>query len=326
MGHPGSGRAQELMALAEAAGLPPRVVNVGEFQNHLAFTVASTFSDGEIMISHPLFPANATIMHEQFGESRYVEGALGATLLSGVNGEDADKKEAAAFFVHLGARVYAYKAMKGTAHLPAIPPLQVHSHDQKLTFSQHTVPLQRKPEVVVDYGPGLAGRFHTHQQVAGLRKRGSTYNYLGLARGMFLPSFLKHYVSIAGQQKPEAQAIVEQGLQEVSSDGIEEGTSRLLETKGNGFADIVIASGIHSAGEAALVGIERAYSLVRRGGVLLIRGPKQPPEDDLGIPIADMVNAAWTAGFRPGKTQRFEFETHSSDGRAFESMAYALRR
>lgn len=324
--------AQTLGPAAETMGIPTRLLEKPDFPTHLAFATASAFSEGEITYNHPPFNPDHAVLREQFGEKCYVDGELGSRLQEYIAADDPRIKEAAAAFVGLGARLFAEKVVANGTVLPSAATVTVHKKDRKLAFHNHEHVLQFDPKVVVDYGPGLAGRFHIDRQLADLHHHRATYQYYGFAQGIFVPEFLRHYLRLQGRQYPHAaDAIRQTNLNTILDQGIEGSAHHLtppFEAKGRngGFVDIVIASGIHSAGEAALNGIRQARGLLKRNGVLLVRDINEPIEEDPGVSMNAMIEAGLAAGFRSGRMRRYDLTVRSPQGGVHEGRAIVMQK
>lgn len=337
MPQPGEGpNLEQFSPLAEIIGFPPALLARSTMARHVALAVTSTFSDGEVGFSHKSFRREDITMREQFGEERYAEGAFGSHLRDLVEGPDPVRAKAARLFVALGAKLFAERVVAGAPPLlNTRPSVRVNRGDRKLLFDDHEYPLQLDPRLVVDYGPGMAGRFHADQQITDLTLAGSTYQYLGLAKGEFVPTFLSHYLELRGARHPHQVDTIKEGhLYTVFKRGIEESTQRLIapppaseaQTEAEGVADVVIASGIHSAGEAALHGVALAFPLLRKKGVLLIRGPKTPPEEDPGVSMAEMLQAGLDAGFRARGMRAFDSTTVNPAHSQYAQQAIIMQK
>lgn len=316
----------------ELLGFPEGLVERPDFPRHLALAVASTFSEGEITYNHPPFESDSDALCKQFGKRRYIDGEFGAQLQGQLEADDQSKKIAASLFVGFGARIFAQKVSDDAMVLPTRPAVTVYKNERRLGFHDYMHGLQFDPQVVIDYGPGLAGRFHIDQQLADLRQCGTTYQYYGLARGIFVPEFLRHYLRLKGHQYPRAvDAIRQKNLHVILDQGIEGSVQHLIpspDAKGrNGeFADIVIASGIHSAGEAALNGIKQARGLLKRNGVLLVRDVNEPSEEDPGVSMNEMIQAGLDGGFRSGRMRSYDLTMSSPQGGAHEGRAIIMQK
>lgn len=95
-------------------------------------------------------------------------------------------------------------------------------------------------------------------------------------------------------------------------------------TKPREFADLVVASGIHTAGhEEVGVGIANAHKLL----ALLIRAPKAVnPETPDSASAEDMVDMALEAGFSRDRAQFFDTITQPDVGPRTESLSVVFTR
>ena len=320
--------------LGEALGVPSAVMERPEFVQHLMLAVSISACEQEVALNHPRFPDGDAALQEQFGERWYHDGTLGAGVKEVAEDKNSSLQPVAERFVTLSAEALAIWAMRGRVILPIGPTVFVDGGAGQLGFEggKHAYRLPHKPQMVVDYGPGFQGRFHTDRQLQDLQQAGITYGYVGLARGPFIPAFLRQHLALRAERYPtEARALVGNRLQAIGKDGIENGVERLAEsmrtrTGSSEFADIVIASGIHSAGEAAITGVAKAFELLKSGGVLLVRAPKEPPANDPGVPIGELRSAALGAGFRAGRMRSFDTTTRGRGDTRHESQVVIFRK
>jgi hypothetical protein len=314
--------------IADAAGVQPELMDTHHFSYHVAYATAVASAEGEFVMSHPKFPEDehAEALREQFGEKRYIDGELGGNVAALTASEDASVRQVAERFVRLGAEQLAFNVMAEWFTLPEAT-VSVLGGQRQISFDRTKVyPLPAEPQVVVDYGPGVRGRFHTDQQITDLNSGRPAYAYIGLARGIFVSHYLAHHLKLREVDNPRAvRTIIENGLQVVRDDGIEAGTEHLLAER-PGEVDIVIATGIHSARKAAVTGVRRAFELLRPKGVLMVRGPKNPPDYDPGVSIGELKAAALESGFRPGRMRSYDVTTGGPGGTRHESQAIFFRK
>jgi hypothetical protein len=95
-----------------------------------------------------------------------------------------------------------------------------------------------------------------------------------------------------------------------------------------GVADVVLASGIHTAGFGEVErGIKNAYQLLKLDGVLLVRAPKSVGDEKPGsVPAAAMVGMADTAGFNTDTAQYFDVLTGPGDTPTVKTLSVVFRK
>jgi hypothetical protein len=317
--------------IAEAVGVTPVLMGTKDFDYHVLNAAAAATVEGEIKLEHRRIPDDqdqAEALRGQLGERNYADGALGANIAAlAVEGTPEQQKAARAVIV-ASARRLAWLSIGKQVELPAGPTVSVLRSARKLTFDgTKAYPLPSDPGVIVDYGPGMRGRFHIDQQVIDKNAGQPTFEYIGLARGIFVPAFLAEHMTARGLDNPASvREITEGGLHVVRNDGIEDGITALVQERGAESVDVVLASAVHSAGEAALTGVRRAFELLKTKGVLMIRGPKQPDDYDPGVPVADLRQAALDAGFKPGRMRSYDTANRGPGGVRVDSQVIIFRK
>lgn len=315
--------------IAEAVGVPDEVLGDSTFGTHLVFCAAGLLSDYEVKPRHKLFAGdNADQMRAVFGDRYYHDGSMARDLSDIVSGASGTQRESLRpsmeRLIGISATAFAEWTIGGRIGLPPGPTVWVDRGKKLLHFDvRHKVALRADPQTVVDYGPGFQGRFHVGRQFDDASRQNPVYSYFGLARGPFIPAYLREYRGVFERGMPgDSQTLKNQQASfEVSDGGIVASCDRLLDQKGEGFADLVIASAVHSAGQAALDGVTRAYSMLKSSGALLLRGPVSPPENDPGVPVDELKAAALGSGFRPGRMRSTDVITAGPKGSQHNSRA-----
>jgi hypothetical protein len=142
-----------------------------------------------------------------------------------------------------------------------------------IEFDNHRVELACPPQAVVDYGPGLQGRFHIERQIADWQAGKMPYVYLAVGKGPFANEFLQQYWAARLGDDPALFSQVRGRLYIGREDGIAAATSELVATQqqhtGSAeIADVVVASGIHTAGyDEVGAGIANAHRLLKPGAL-----------------------------------------------------------
>ena len=299
----------DVPALFDAIELPQQYHTAHFIRQHIVPAIASEFADGEITILHP--PETEPAIREFFGDHEYSKGSFGRRFREITEGEDQSLRHHADSFIRFCANIVAKDVLEGGILPPPDPNVMVRKAGRAVLFDQKIVALNTDPRFVVDYGPGLQGRFHIEEQYATIR---NTYQYAAFTKGPFVNEFLMGYWGhmIGHDLLPRLlgglYAGRENGLADASGDLISE-----LATMGktDGIADVVVASGIHSAGERDVeTGIRNAHTLLRDGGSLVIRAPKKGNNASSGYAYAEgMLEMAESAGFSIEDSKLFAVQT-----------------
>lgn len=350
----GEGGGVQLPMIAEAAGLPPEYVTAEMIRSHIIPCVSETFSDGEVVLLHE--PVPDPVLREHFGVRRYDEGSFGKRLRELFDGDDIAMQHQVDGLIRVSATVLAHDVVRGDMTLPSRQTVELHtrpgltrdelaqvalsgrepSRDMTkpfIAFDHQAVALERPPKVVVDYGPGLQGRLHIDEQLADWQSGQPPYAYLAVGKGPFANEFLQQYWAARLGDDPQLVASVIGNVYIGREDGIAAATSEFAATQQQHFgtpefADVVIASGVHTAGRDELgVGIANAHKMLQPGGVLLIRAPK---EGNLASPshvsAESMVDMALEAGFDPTKAQFFDTTTGGDAAPVVQSTSAVFRK
>lgn len=320
----------DLPSIYEAAGLPPEHLTAEFIRSHIIPCVAATFSDGELVIQHP--PEQDPVVQEHFGATSYDQGAFGRRLRELFEGDDLALRHQVDGLIRYSATVFAHDAALGNVQLPSKPTVNIDSSRGTIGFDRMTVPLSAEPRVVIDYGPGLQGRFHTERQLSDWNAGKMPYTYLGIGKGPFVNQFLQSYWAARLGDPQLANSVIGR-LYIGREDGIAAATTEFAavqqqHTGTSEFADVVVASGIHTAGHDEVnVGITNAHKLLKPGGTLLIRAPKAPNQETPGsVPAEAMVAAALSAGFDQDKAQFFDTRTGGDVGPRVDSLSAVFRK
>lgn len=323
----------ELAFISEATGLPPRYLTPEFVRSYMVSCIAATFSDGELVVTRP--PEKDSAIREHFGVTRFDEGTFGARLRELLEGEENEVRRQTERLIRWAAGTYAHDVANGKTRLEVGETVAIHTAASQpvLAFDAQRVILARPPEVVVDYGPGLAGRFHIERQLADIQEGRMPYAHIALSRGPFINEFLRHYWVARLRGDLQRWQSVEGALYVGREDGMAAATTELVNVQRRDFgtaevADVVIASGIYAAGyEAVQAGITNAYQLLHPGGALLVRAPKAVYIGTSGgVPAEDMVDMALQAGFSGAKARYFPVVTGDGFGGHGASLTAVFRK
>lgn len=244
----------------------------------IGFDLPSTISRNDFFsaVSYP-FLANETppadllkslTASEQTYFAEEVQPALGY-------GVEAQIPAAVAFAKQIGS-VLGANGQEGSLCLFA-PPVNIRPKvieaDQKQAI--HTIDSGDGPGLVIDYGMGANG-IYTHLDNIKKERYAVAAIQLGLGEVAVLEG-VRNYHGVTNEQMV------------ISAGGITRQVDRILDGGGAGQADLIIASRVHMAGDDLRHGIEFSEDLLRPGGLLVARGPRQCPEYVGYDEVADMI-------------------------------------
>jgi hypothetical protein len=338
----------DMPLICEATGLPDRYMNEEFIIENVIPCVVTNFSDGEVTM--PLLaPPEDPIVREHFGTTDYRQGTFGRRLRELLEGDDIALKHQADGLIRFSATILAHHVVSGVVTLPQrqnveiwpalIDPTEERVHPiitstllgmaaldgwdmtkPALGFDHHAVALDAEPSVVIDYGPGLQGRFHIDRQLEDWQSGVRPYAYFPIGKGPFINEFLQQYWSARLGDDLQRFRSVLGTLYIGREDGIAAATTEFVaaqkqHTGSSEIADIVVASAVQRAGHEEIgTGIANAHKLLRPGGTLLLRAPKAVNSDPNGVPAETMVEMALGAGFSRDKAQFFDVVTGAQVG------------
>lgn len=342
----GSNEAIDLIGICEAVGWPKERVTQEYVTRYMLPSIEATFCDGEVMVPHPV--EEDSLNREYFGETIYNEGAFGTRLRELFDGEDIAMRGKVDKLVRFSAAVFAKQVVTGHVQLPGLANVTIGHHpatpggiwiDPRLRIAQPTlgfdekeVSLPRYPEAVIDYGPGLQGRFRIEEQMGDMMSGQQPYTHVAVAKGPFINEFLMQYWAnrynnqgILRQILGSAYIGREDGIASASTEIVTSQQQRMGTTE---IADLVLASGIHTAGhQEVTTGINNAYKLLKPEGVLLVRAPKDASKENAkSVPAKDMIDAALSAGFQRSRADFYDTVTGGDTTPNVHSVAAVFRK
>ncbi|HSW65675.1 MAG TPA: hypothetical protein VLI54_00870 [Bacillota bacterium] len=348
----------DMSLIYEATGVPPEYLTENFVLENVVPCVVTTFSDGEVVLRRPS-PEDSDV-REHFGMTDQGQSAFGNRLRELLEGDDIALKHQVDGLIRFSAGILARHVISGAVTLPRhrnvefMPALlgSAEENDSIITstmlgqaalrgwdmtrpaigFDHHSVALDVEPSVVIDYGPGLQGRFHIERQLADLEAGRRPYAHLAVGKGPFINEFLQQYWRARLGEDSQLMRSVLGRVYVGREDGIAAATTEFVETQkqhtgSSEIADIVLASGVHRAGHTEIdAGITNAHKLLRPGGILLVRAPKAVDSDPSGVPGEAMVEMALQAGFDRDKARIFDIITKAQVGPAAQSLAAVFRK
>ncbi|HKR82443.1 MAG TPA: hypothetical protein VJR27_05620 [Candidatus Saccharimonadales bacterium] len=322
-----------LATLYEAIGMPPDEQYLsGHFiTSHVVSAVATTFSNGELAMLHA--PSEDPVVTEHFGVLNYATGTFGSRLRELLEGDDVNLRSKADGLIRVSAEVFAHSVVRGDTELPDGVKITVsRTPIPNLGFDGTRVMLPYPPGVVIDYGPGVKGRFHIDSQIDDMQRRQRPFTYFAIDKGPFINEFLMCYWQAQFPLQPHILNSVIGRAYFGREDGIKAATDEFIasQTAHAGspeLADVVIASAIQSAGsEEVEAGIANAHKLLRPDGILLVRAPKAAyRQEPHHVAAETMIDMALEAGFAEERAQFIDIETRS-DFVAVKGLAAVFRK
>lgn len=286
----------------------PREITASFFQKYIYPAAMAVCSDDEVAyLRREKIPDG--ILRELFGENGYGEGSFQPSLRAMMQECHAGwQMGLAAFQTKVACACVAHIVTGGAFSTQAVSANLV---DDILLFdaNQHSYPLPSlsRPRILIDYGPGLCGRFVVKEHLNALAK-GRPYVYIPVSKGPFISAFLISFASTL-MTKDSMAIYMNNGFFTPRDEGIRSATNSFIKSA-PGRADVIFCSGLQMIDKQELrAGIMNAFTLLRDGGILLIRSQKtrEPAESST---VDDMLEIAYEAGFSSNATHFF----HSISG------------
>lgn len=322
----------DIYTILDRVEFPPELATPEIITGYILPAITAEFCDGEIDLAHA--PIEDSVVHGQFGREEFRDGTFGASLRSLAASDDPYIRRHTEGLIRFAANVHAHKVVAGEPIAPKHHNINIYTQLPALEFSGKVIRLPARPELVIDYGPGLQGRFRIEEQIADLSRNTVPYVYMPISKGPYVSEFLWQYLHARyGDDTTTPRTLMRRGYYADREDGIASATNIIVEdrmqTIGTAeIADIVVASGVHSAGfEEVGVGIANAHKLLKPGGTLLIRAPKHVNVSTPGdVPAETMVDMATTAGFDQRRAQFFDITTGNRHSQNIQSLAAVFRK
>ena len=297
--------------ICELLGVPREIAAPPNFQKYVYPCALGVCSDDEVAYRHPGNFADSRL-RELFGEQSYSLGTFEPALRALRREAPGPWRKGLAAFETLTAIACVADIVKNRAFSFQVPSAHLVKDTLVFDANQHSydLPPLSRPRVVVDYGPGLCGRFVVKEHLDALAQ-GRPFVYLPITKGCFISVFMVSFASTL-MTKESLPIYLSNGFFAPREDGMLAASGMLASTAPD-TADIVFCSGLQNVDKQELrAGIVNAFIALRAGGILLIRSQRtREPEDS--STVDDMLEIAYDAGFSP-KTTRF-FHSTSGDPR-----------
>ena len=288
----GAHRVEELW---EQLGVPPDLIWERDTQALLVPCAMEVFCD-ELKLPHPGVAADARL-RALFGSQSFEEGSFGPVLRDVLAEDSLATRAAIEAFRALIAAILANWTVVGGLMSHVLPSTNLVSDTILFDGNQHRyeLPPSSHARIVVDYGPGLGERFILQEHFRAVAAD-RPFFYLPVTKGPFVNHFAVRYLELLHGQDVVGQYLAK-GYYLRQEDGILAATTRLIASAAAGQCDVIFCSGLQLVDRRELeAGIMNAFTLLRPGGVLLIRATKErnPPESSTA---GDMLTTAYQAGF-----------------------------
>lgn len=287
--------------ICELLGVP-REIAVSQFHKYVYPSAIAVCSDDELA-SLPGETISDPTLRRLFGQNSYSEGSFQPSLRNMMQECHAGWQKGLSGF-QMKVAVMCAAVAKGALTWQAVSANLV---DDTLLFdaNQHSYPLPplSRPRVLIDYGPGLCGRFVVKEHLNALAK-GRPYVYVPVTKGCFVTAFLIGFASTL-MTKESMAVYMNNGFFAPHEGGIRAATNSFIQSA-PAQVDVIFCSGLQMINKQELrAGIENAFILLRDGGILLIRSQKtrEPSESST---VSDMLEIAYASGFSAKASRVFD--------------------
>ncbi|MCA9324561.1 hypothetical protein KDA23_00625 [Candidatus Saccharibacteria bacterium] len=288
--------------LVETIGLEDLAsINRDEIANDFMPASVTGLADGDFVLAHLPYTGRKA---ELYGENHFANGLVAKAMadVAMVNGLRPglvyDFQTFAAEYFVTNSLFAAYQSDSTVKIFPEV-----------VTIDDNGLALKRPPSHVIDYGACLTSRSYLNDQMNFITSDQRPFVFSPLTRTHFTNQVLLNtYKARYGQDV--ARAIIDQRFYIGREDGIAAATDEMVSAqRAQGalveVADIILATGMqHTTPEDMRRGIENGYSLLKEGGMLVIRALARPAVDEIGTD--DLAGWAYEAGFPEKNTLLYE--------------------
>jgi hypothetical protein len=277
----------------------------------------------ELKLPHP-GTADDARLHALFGRQHFWEGSFRQALRGVLAESSLANRPGIEAFRTMVAGILANWTVAGGLMNHLLPSTNLVNDTLWFDGNQHSLELlpSSRPRIVVDYGPGIGERFILEEHFRAVAA-GRPFFYLPVTQGPFVNHF-----AVVCLERIHGADIVDQYLARAfylrQEDGMLAATTRLVASSVCGQCDVIFCSGLQLADRGEFeAGIVNAFTLLRPGGVLLIRASKDrdPPESSTA---EDMLAMAYRAGF--SEPLLFHATTTPRIGEHFRTLTAILTR
>ncbi len=262
-------------------------------------------ADGDFALIHPETYHGRRA--ELYGESQYTEGRVARAIL-----------QAALANGLASGVVYDFQGLAAEYATNPDSPLQLQSNrvestirilPEAIVVDGNPLALNRPPVLVLDYGACLTSRSYLRDQMRFVQSGQYPFTYSPLTRMHFTnQTLINTYDADFG--RGVAKQFCSNRLYIGREDGVALATGEMINAQlSHGapaeIADVILCSGTqHTSRPDLELGVANAFTLMREGGLLLVRSLAHPASDEIGT---DMVTSwAFEAGFDERNTKEFD--------------------
>jgi hypothetical protein len=295
-----------------AINFPELVQNIGleELSNIDREELAANFmpaavtglADGDIALLHPPYTGRQAELYGEnhFGDGQVAKAIIRAAIDSGrTPGPIYDFQGFAAEYFAGHNSIFNEFTSESTVRI----------YPEAVTIDGNPLALARTPSLVFDYGACLTGRSYIADQIGFLSKGQQPFTYSPLTRLRFTNEALINTYD-ANYGRGTARAIMDKRLYIGREDGVAAATDEVIRAQSahrapTDIADIILCTGAeHSSAEDLKRGMMNAYTLLKEGGMLVVRTLARPASDELGT--EKITSWAFDAGFQEKDAIRYE--------------------
>ena len=260
-------------------------------------------ADGDIAVFHePYYDKQA----ELYGENHYGDGRVAKAIARTA----IENGMAPGLIYDFQDFAVGYATASNSPVKITLPVSAVRIYQDAVTIDGNPLIIARTPSVILDYGACLTGRSYITDQMRFAKVHHQRpFTYSPLTRLHFTnEALIKTYDANYGLGT--ANLMIENQLYIGREDGVANATNEIIRAQtAHGataeIADIVLCtSSRHTAAADLKLGIRNARSLLKEGGLLIVRSLAYPAADELGT---DVISGwAYEAGFEEKKALHYE--------------------
>lgn len=261
-------------------------------------------ADGDLVVMHAPYTNEKA---ELYGENHYSDGRVAKAIA-----------QAAMESGMAPGQVYDFQGFAAEYFTQADSPFAtdkttstVRVYPDAIMVDGNPLALARTPTLVFDYGACLTGRSYIADQMRFLSQGQRPYTYSPLTRSHFMNQVLINTYN-TNHGSGTAQVVMENRLYIGREDGIGEATDEVIRAQQSHgapteIADIVLCTGAQHASKNDLQrGITNAHTVLKEGGMLLVRSLARPASTEIGTDT--ITGWAFDAGFQERDAIRYEAE------------------
>lgn len=293
----------DISELGKQIGLPELAdASYEDIENDVVNAAIAGFADSDLMLLHPPYEGQKA---ELYGFTQYNQGRVARTMGKAAIENGPTPGILYDFQSYTAARLTQPRGpFEASRELGA-----VRIYSEAITIDENPLALPRKPTLVFDYGACLTSRSYIADQRKILERHQRPFTYLPITRSHFMNQVLLNtYDTDYGPGT--AEAMVRNQLYIGQENGVGPATSEIVENQRahkipTEVADIILAIGArHISSESMECGIKNAHTLLKEGGMLVIRAAANPASHEVGAQkIADW---AFESGFQEKNEIRYQ--------------------